>query len=242
MKGIEFIGKCVYVEKLKTLVVGDLHFGFEESLNKSGVFVGRQMYDEIVLEFEEIFEKMEEKELGVEKIILLGDVKQDFSRAGRQEWKELLDFFEYLGKKAKEIIITQGNHDNYLKTIVGKSEEKVKVVDYYVEKEFGFMHGDKRVEEIEEKEIKNWFMGHGHPALKLSDGNKEEKYKCFLVGKYENKEVVIVPSFIEYHEGSDPREDFIKMGWDFNFGKFEVFVIGENLESLDFGMLKNIKN
>ena len=54
---IEFIGKCLFIEEKEemVLVVGDLHLGYEEILNKSGVFVGRKMFDEMILKFEDIF-------------------------------------------------------------------------------------------------------------------------------------------------------------------------------------------
>ena len=77
----------------------------------------------------------------------------------------------------------------------------------------------------------------------MSDGTKIESYKCFLVGKYDGREVIIAPSFIEYFAGSDPRERDYEMGfaWKFNLEKFRVLVVGEtDLEARDFGVLKDL--
>jgi len=56
---IKYIGKTLLIEfkEKKVLVVGDLHLGYEEILNKSGVFVTRELFNEVIGEFENIFEK-----------------------------------------------------------------------------------------------------------------------------------------------------------------------------------------
>src|SRR3989344_1767488 len=69
MTKIDYIGKCLLLrninkktgKKKKILVIGDLHLGYEEALNKTGVFVTRQMFEEMIKEFDLIFEKIEKK-------------------------------------------------------------------------------------------------------------------------------------------------------------------------------------
>ena len=103
------------------------------------------------------------------------------------------------------------------------------------------MHGDRDFSENYDKKIKYWIVGHGHPAIKISDGVKVEKYKCFLVGGFKGKEIIVVPSFFAYSEGSDPRENDLGLTWKFNFEKFKVFAVnGDLLEVLEFGKLRNI--
>jgi len=237
---ISYIGKCLYIEenKKKILVIGDLHLGYEEALNKSGVFVSRTMYNEMVKEIEEVLAKVGD----VDKIVLLGDVKHAFSGNLRQEWNDILRLIDNLKMKCKELVILKGNHDNYLANIASKSG--ISVEKFHIWKEYCFIHGDNDFEEIYDKRIKYWIMGHAHPAINLMDGVKREKFKCFLSGIYKDKEVIIVPSFFSLVEGSDVREWENEEGflpWDFNFKKFNVKVVSENLEVLDFGKLKNIK-
>ncbi len=112
----KYLGKCLLIEekRKKILVIVDLYFGFEEVLNRSGVFIGKKMFNEIIKDFDEIFDRIGK----VDVIILLGDVKHNFGKNNNQEWDEIKKFFEYLEIKNKKIIIVKGNHDNYLKNII----------------------------------------------------------------------------------------------------------------------------
>lgn len=238
MNKIEYIGKCLLIRerKKKILVVGDLHLGYEEYMNKTGVFVSRQMFDEMISYFDGVFAKVGK----VEQIVLLGDVKHDFGSITKQEWNDVLKLFGYLGEECEEIAVARGNHDRILEPIVRKNE-KVILRDYFIEKKFAFLHGDKSYLEVYDKNVKYWVIGHGHPAVKISDGVKVEKYKCFLVGKYKGRKIIVVPSFLEVSEGSDPRENNLGLAWNFNLDKFEVKIVsGDDLKVMDFGLLKEL--
>jgi len=238
---IKYVGKCLLIEfgegkkTGKVLVIGDLHLGYEELLNKSGVFISRQMFDEMISDFNAIF-----GEIGhVDKIILLGDIKHDFGTILKQEWEDVTRIINYLKSLGDEIIVIRGNHDTILEPIVKKL--RIELKNYYVWHNFCFAHGDEDFDKLWEKKIKWMVIGHGHPAIKLRESSKMEKYKCFLVGKFRRKNMIVVPSFVEYYAGSDPREGEIILAWDINFNNFDVKIVGENLEVLDFGKLKNLK-
>ena len=234
---MEFLGKCLLIEDKgeKNLVIGDLHLGYEEALNRGGVYLGRKMFEEYISYLNLVFGKLGK----IDRVILLGDVKHVFSQNLRQEWNDVLELFDYFfNKKIKEIKVIRGNHDNYIKTIAGKRE--IEVLDFLILGDMAFMHGDRDFEEINTDKIKCWILGHGHPAVKLREGVKTEKYKCYLIGKYKDKKIIVVPSFFEYNEGSDPRENDFGMPWNFNFDKFEVKIIGESLKVMDFGKLSEI--
>ncbi len=240
---IKYLGKCLLIEDedKKILVVGDLHLGYEETLNQAGVFLTRKMFEEMISYFELIFGDVGK----VDYIVLLGDVKHDFGRVLKQEWNDVLGLFDYLEGKLNEngkIIITKGNHDAVLQAIA-KKREFVEMRDYFVVDEVAFLHGDKDFVEIHDKKIKYWIMGHGHPAVKISDGVKVEDYKCFLSGSFKGHEIVVVPSFFEFSSGSDPRENSLGLAWDFDFGRFNVLVVSEDekLGVLDFGRLRDME-
>jgi len=232
---LEFIGKCLLVRAggRKILAVGDLHLGYEESLNRSGVFVSRQMFGEVKKYFESVFLRIGEV---VDEVVLLGDVKHDFGRIIFQERNDFAELVNFLGSFCKRIVVVKGNHDKILEPMA--RNENVELKESYVVGKFCFMHGDEEKVEGEEKRVKFWVLGHGHPAVKISDGVKVEKYKCFLVGSWKRKKVVIVPSFFEGGAGSDPRENDLGMGWNFNFDKFDVLIVqDEGLRVLEFGKL-----
>jgi len=244
---IKYVGKCLFITGdggRKTLVVGDMHLGYEEMLNRSGVFIGRLMFKEHIKYFKKVF-----IEIGkVDEIVLLGDVKHDFGKAGEQEWNNILSLFDYffenINKKGK-IVITRGNHDNFLINVVNKfrrkSEGEIELVDFYILGGVAYTHGNKNNKRMFDRDLKLWVLGHAHPAVKLKEGIKIEKYKCFLVGKYKSKKIIVVPSFFDYVEGSDPRENGLGLAWEFDYANFDVKLVGENLEVFDFGKLKKLK-
>jgi len=234
---IKYIGKCLLVEtdEKRILVIGDLHLGFEEALNRSGVFVSRQMFDEMISYLDRVSGKIGE----VDEVVLLGDVKHVFGSVLKQEWNDVLGLFDYLNEKCKKITIVKGNHDSILEPVVAQ-RRGVELLDFYIVGEICFSHGHRSFEEMFDKNVKSWILGHAHPAVKISEKNgaKVEKYKCFLVGKFKRRNVVVVPSFAEHNEGSDPRENDLGLAWDFNLKKFDVKIIsGEKLKVLDFGKL-----
>jgi len=279
MLKIQYIGKTLLISVggKKILVVGDLHLGYEETLNKTGVFVSRKLFEEVIEEFDKIFEfiggkygknrvrkkKIADKTKGLgendgdgsdgdnnrvmDEIVLLGDVKHVFGTVLEQEWRDVLKLIDYFGKKLKKngkIIITKGNHDVTLGPIL-KGKEGVKLVDNYIVDGLCFIHGDKDYEEIWTDKIKLIIIGHVHPAVRIRDrdGIKEEKYKCFLSGKYKERNWIIVPSFAEYSEGMDVRDvDGIEILRKIDLMKFNVIVVDPmGLETRDFGKLEKLE-
>jgi uncharacterized protein len=235
---IDYIGKSLLIEenKKKIAVIGDLHLGYDEALRASGAFIPTKMFEEMIEELNRIFEKIGK----VDEVILLGDIKHDFGRISRQEWSEVTKLLDYLKEWCKKITIIKGNHDVLIEPIAEKGEVRVKEI--YAVGRFCFVHGDQDFKEIWQDKIEYVIMGHGHPAVKLKEGAKVEKYKCFLEGKYNGKNIIILPSFSEYSIGSDPRDSDVIMAWDFPFERFNVRVVGENLEVLDFGKLGKLEN
>ncbi len=241
-KGINFVGKCLLIGDEKKskkighgeriLVVGDLHLGYEEYLNRTGVFVSRVMFREMIEEFDRVFGRVGK----IDRVVLLGDVKHDFGHVLKQEWNDVLGLFEYLLGKVREIVIVKGNHDSILEPIV-RENKRVVLRDYFIWKGYCFVHGDRAFKEMYDRNVGVWVMGHGHPSVKLGDGVRVEKYRCFLEGRYQGRGIVIVPSFFQFSEGSDPRENNLRLAWDFELMKFRVWVVGENLKVLDFGKL-----
>jgi len=233
----KFIDKCVWIEKEKILVIADLHIGYEQGLQEKGAFIPRQQYKITVDELRKVVEKTGR----ISKIIILGDLKHDFSRNSNQEWGEISSFLYFLYKNCEKIILIKGNHDNFIENITSKKGVDVK--DYLIIGENAFIHGDKQYLDILDKKIKRIFIGHLHPAVSIRENAKVERYKCFLVGKWKGKEIVILPSFFPLIEGVDiSREDMGEgnLVYSFDLNDFKVF-IGDGENVLDFGKLKEIE-
>ena len=240
MKKIEFVGKSLLIEEEGTriLVIGDLHLGYEEGVRRAGLQLPLGIYKRTISELEEIFNKLRDEEKKIDIVVLLGDLKHEMGRILGGEWREVGGLIDYLNEKTKKIVIIRGNHDVMTSHISDK--KGISIENYFIFGECCFLHGDRDFEGIHDKKIKTWVMGHFHPAVDLEDGAKSERYKCFLVGKYSGKEVIIVPSFFGVSEGIDPRESEMKSVFGFNIDKFDVRIVGEKLEVLDFGKLENL--
>jgi len=222
-KNIFLVSTALWMKEESVLIINDLHLGYEEALQRKGVLVPKFQLQEILKQITEILRKTQAK-----KIIINGDLKHEFGKVLRQEWTEVGLFVDFLQKKGKEIIIIQGNHDPLLRSI---SEKKgVQIVKEYVVGDTLIVHGD----ELVKSSAKRIIIGHEHPAITLREGSKREKYKCFLKGKYEGKELIAVPSFNPLLEGTDILKEQLLSPFLHNIENFEIFVVGKE-EVLPFG-------
>lgn len=239
-KGIKVLGTALFIEKEKTLVIADLHLGYEEMLNKQGVLMPRINFEEIKQSLEKIF--LELKKAKIEKIIINGDLKHEFGTISQQEWKEVLDMLEFLQQHCKEIILVRGNHDNILGPIAAWKQIKIFKEGFFFEKTKIFIvHGEKIPETKEFEEAKTIIIGHEHPAITLREGAKQETFKCFLKGKFREKELIAMPSSSRIAYGTDIKKQevlspFLKQ----DLSEFEAWIVED--KAYYFGKIKNINN
>ncbi len=243
MSEYNFLSKTLFFPEKGILVVGDLHIGYETRLRQSGVLIPKRQIKDLINELKKIFDIIEkERKQNIKKIVFLGDIKHafGFEREERNEFQEVLEF---LGDKfpAENIILLKGNHDTMDYTFEGFMK------DFYIEDEIAFIQGDEPIKETFDKKIKMIVMGHIHPSvvLKEEDGVKKETYKCFLEGDFEGKKVIILPSFLDFIEGSpvndykDNYEDYFSIIPKKALLKFKVHVVGED-QVYEFGSVKDL--
>ena len=237
----EIIDRCLFWEKEKILVVGDLHLGYEEVLMEQGVSFPKTLVEEIFKLFKKIFQRTGR----VKKIILLGDVKHFFGGVLKGESGDFFNLMELFKKNLLEggkVVITKGNHDSILKPVTD-NYDFVELVDFFVVDDVLFFHGaknqwDKFQLDIFDEKIKLVVTGHFHPAVRISDDGKSEKYKCFAFGQYKKKKWLILPSFFPLVEGTELAWLIDERGFKKNYGvrKFKVYVLsGDFNEVLEFG-------
>jgi len=164
------------------LVIGDLHLGFEESLLKQGVLVPFSQLRKTIKRLEKIIKKAKPK-----TIIINGDLKDEFGTISRQEWRDTLEFIDFL-KKTAELIFIKGNHDTILEPIAEK--KNIEVIDKYDIDDITITHGDKLLKKLNKTVI----ISHEHPAISFQE-RPDEKFKCFLLGKYKAHNLIVLPSF-----------------------------------------------
>ncbi|MEK6898421.1 MAG: metallophosphoesterase [Nanoarchaeota archaeon] len=237
-----FIQKSVFFPENGILAVGDLHLGYEHSLRESGILIPETQLEDIINNLKSIIETIKKKNYELKKIVFLGDLKHYFSYE-KKEKDYINKIFEFLKNYVRDsdIILIKGNHDKF--DFAGK-----KMKNYYFSNGIMFFHGHMSFPQILDEKVKTWVIGHLHPSVFLSDkaNIKREKYKCFLTGKYNEKEVIIAPSFFGMIEGTPVNEEYYENEKEFsviphNYLKnFEVNAINDDGEVFDFGKVKNL--
>ncbi|WP_456469360.1 metallophosphoesterase [Archaeoglobus sp.] len=179
---------CLTPEKAaivdNTAIIADLHLGFENVMQNRGVAIPRMQVKEIVEDVKKIIDKY-----NVNKLIVAGDLKHEFSRNLPYEWEDVREFIESVDVNLE---VVRGNHDNFLASILAEYgielKEYVKVGDYYV------IHGHK------DSEFERVIMGHEHPAVKIRVRGALYSFPCYLVA---DSSKVVLPAFSPLMSGSD---------------------------------------
>ncbi|MCK4669837.1 MAG: metallophosphoesterase [Nanoarchaeota archaeon] len=234
---IDIIDLALKIDNI--LIFADFHVGYEEALNKQGILVPRFQFQDTMDRLDKVFESVK-GEVGT--IIINGDLKHEFGTISETEWRQALKIFDYLAERCKNIILIKGNHD----TVLGPIAEKrnLEIAEFVVIDDVLVCHGhkiDKDLEEaIENKNIKTIIIGHEHPAVSLREAVRSEKVKCYLLGKYKKKTLVVQPSFNLVTEGTDiARERLLSPFLKQDLSNFNVFVVSDKV--YEFGMIKDLE-
>jgi len=184
----------------KSLIVTDIHIGFESIMTSNGIFVGKNStINETISEISEIIDSE-----NPDSVILLGDIKSSVKGIGRSEWDEVPKFFEEIRKRC-DVVLIPGNHDANIQRLVpdnvsmispsGMVEENVLLTHGHTMPSENLSHVDKII------------MGHLHPVFFQEDSIingqrvwvfiRTEKEKIFP-DKSGELEITIVPSFNRY--------------------------------------------
>lgn len=227
-KDFIFLSKTLFFPNNGILAIGDLHLGYDSMIKNQGINLPFNQLEETKKEIEIILKKIKAI-YTLKKIILLGDMKHHF-QFQKQEVSDLKNFLRFLEKyvSKENIVLIRGNHDTFtLNDYILK--------DFHIENEIAFTHGEKDFLELYDKKIKTIVTSHIHPAVLIRDkiNIKREKYKCFLVGKYNKKQFIILPSFFSITEGTEISE--YKKGESYQqlipknkLKSFETYVVGKD--------------
>ena len=187
-------------ETKKSLVITDLHLGFEGNLSLNNVYLGK---NKTVIETAEEIEKIILK-TKPDSLILLGDIKSGIKTITKTEWETVPIFFEKITKLIDTIIVP-GNHDANIEKLVPNeitlASSKGIIIDDIL-----LTHGHTMPSE-NFSQVNTIVMGHVHPVFfqkeSLINGErvwvsiKCKKQKIFH-SKSGELEVIILPSFNRY--------------------------------------------
>mgnify|MGYP001606655022 FL=1 len=229
------IGPSLWMPSEKTLILADVHLGFEESLHQQGVLVPKRQLAELLALLEGILSNVHP-----ETIILAGDTKHVFGKILRQEWNDAEKVFVLLKKNCQELVLVKGNHDTIIEPLA-KRFGAVIVKEFFVgeDRTILILHGDKIPETIPNT-VKTIIIGHAHPAIRIRSATRSELYKCFLVGSWKRKQLIVLPSTNPLLEGSDVLQERTLSPFLKKVDDFEVYAIDENTV-LPFGKVKGLR-
>ncbi|MBW2988449.1 phosphoesterase [Candidatus Woesearchaeota archaeon] len=231
-EGLYIVDLGLVLKEEQCLVLADFHIGYEEALNKQGVLVPRFSFQDILSRLKPLLKQ------SYNTIIINGDLKHEFGEISNQEWQETQQILDLLKSKTKHLVLIKGNHDTILEPIARRKD--VSIRDYIMFQGVYITHGHKLPSDVDFHRANTVIIAHEHPAVSIRDGLRSELFKCFLVGRYEQKKLVVMPSFNPITPGSDVRKQkllspFLTHG----INEFEVYVVEDKVYY--FGRLKDLE-
>lgn len=105
---------ALLVEKpVKTLLISDIHFGFEAELAEKGIHIPSQTW-----KLRDLLLKLI-RETSAERVIVLGDLKHQVPLSSWIEWREMPKVLRDLKEMGVEILLVPGNHDGGIEAMLG---------------------------------------------------------------------------------------------------------------------------
>lgn len=187
--------QAVFLPAERTLLIADLQLGYEQQLRA----LGHNILYEQAARMLSLLERLIERS-GATRLVINGDLKHEFGRISGQERRDVLGLLRRL-KARVEIVLVKGNHDTMTAPLA--QELGLELRDSWSAGGFLAVHGHVEPDASLLQGVHTVIIGHMHPAIRLSDGIRSERYKCFLVGKYDLRRLVVLPSFSTVVEGSD---------------------------------------
>ncbi len=192
----------------RTLVVTDLHIGFESNLALNGIFVGKNTtIHETIRELCEIIDS--EKP---DSLVLLGDIKSSIKSISKNEWDEVPLFFKEISEKIDTTLIP-GNHDSNILKLVPERVTMISPTGMVLENVL-LTHGHTIPTE-NFSNVDTIIMGRVHPVFfqeeSVLNGQRvwisirTEKQKIFPSSSG-SLEITIVPSFNKYFYASHKQK------------------------------------
>lgn len=186
-----------------TLVLADLHLGYEESMHRQGVLLPETRFEDLFQRFERVCSSLRvSAEARLDCLIVNGDLRHAFGPLNDAEWRELNAFFERVSPFCRRLIVIEGNHDPTM-TVFAKRFSNVEIRAEYRQQGWLYVHGDK-IPTLHET-TSHIVIGHEHPALSLQDPvtGRRERFKAFLKGAFRERTLWVLPSCNTLIPGTD---------------------------------------
>ena len=186
------------------LVVGDLHIGVESHLRAKGFHLTshtKDMHDTLTSILDD----------DVNRLVVIGDVKESVPGSTKQEYVEIPDFFESLFERFDKIDVVRGNHDTQIEEFL-PSRVRIHPATGLKLDEVGLCHGHTWPS-IDVMDCDVLVMAHNHPTVMFKDGiGRCTTEPCWMRGCFNGKSdprfpriprmFIVIPAFNRMLGGS----------------------------------------
>lgn len=196
MKLLELFGEVhlfplgIYLPLFDALVISDLHIGYEQEMNRRGILLPFSQYPAIEEELMKYFSIRK-----IDKIIIAGDLKDNYFELSFQEREELSRFVRFLDRRNVQFIFIRGNHDTASEKFLLKLGVEVHL-RYFILGNIFITHGHIQFSRSSfGSDISYIIYGHEHPSLTLENPFRRTSFKAIFEGKLYGKICLILPPF-----------------------------------------------
>ncbi|MFP3402251.1 MAG: metallophosphoesterase [Acidilobus sp.] len=183
-------------ERSRTLIISDVHLGYEDSMASHGVFLPR-------LQLKKAKDVIKEgSRAEAQRLVIDGDLKHVFEKLTKGERTEVADLIRYaLEEGYKEVALVRGNHDTFVGPLL--KDFGVEVVEDYLDLGDGIIvtHGHKLIDSV--KGASAVIIGHEHPSLEINLAGSKVKLQALLRAPLKGGgELIVLPAISLYQTGT----------------------------------------
>ena len=186
------------------LIIADLHIGVESHLRSKGFHLQSHTND-----MRQVI--MDAADEDIDRLIVLGDVKDSVPGSTKQEFSEIPDFFESLLERFDVIEVIRGNHDTMIEEFL-PYQVRIRPSTGIKFGNIGLIHGHTWPA-AEVMDCETLVLAHHHPAVMFRDGvGRQMTEPCWFRGKFAKTEnekysklpenFIVVPAFNRMLGGS----------------------------------------
>jgi len=231
---------AVVVEESRTLIIADVHLGYEDAMARTGVFLPRLQLRKAIRVLSDALASLP----WPARVVINGDLKHVFERLTRQEKAEIARLARWLStdSRVKEAILVRGNHDTFVAPLLG--DLGIDLVEDCLEVGSGIVaaHGHKRPSCTFETAI----IGHEHPSIQVDVGGARVRLPVMLdVPLKGGQRVLVLPALGAYQTGrvvTLERSEYMSplIREDGLVGEAEVWVVDREAGTMRLGELRYV--
>jgi len=159
-------------EPTSTLVLADIHLGYEDAMASTGVFLPRLQLRMALETLDYSLRMLQYKP----RLVIAGDLKHVFERLTRQERIEIAKFLRRATEATSEVVLVRGNHDTFVLPLLRTLGVELVEDCLHLSGGVYVAHGHKRPS----CEFDLIVIGHEHPSLSVTVGGARAKLSIML--------------------------------------------------------------